>query len=389
MKMKKINEIAKMYFNLIEDNRNESYIKYRIIDILKVLLIGAICGLEEISEIIDYIKEKREFFSKEFDIKEIPSKSTVQRVLSMIDSKWLSIILYKVSTEILLIGFKEIHLDGKVIKSTEMIKNFDKALNVVTAYTETGISLYQESVNEKTNEIPTAQEIIKMIDVKEKVITADALHCQKRTVETIIEKNGNYVIQLKSNQKNMYEEMKEIFDEKMLNKKDFEIYETIEKSHGRIETRKYIRVKNKEYYKNEYYKEYFQKWKGLKDIIAVIRIVEENGKKRKEKSIYITSLDEELEKIAKYIRNHWLIESMHHILDVSFNEDKCQLASKNAQENMNIIRKLAISIHKNRQSEGKKAMTIKRSMFNCLINEKYLKEVVECYITKLCIQNVM
>ncbi len=380
-----------MYFNIIEDKRNESYIKYKLIDILKILMLGVICGLEEISEIIDYIKEKKEFFCKEFGIEKVPSKSTVQRVLSMIDSEWLSLILYKVNTEILLIGFKEIHIDGKVIRATEMKKNFEKALNVVTAYTETGISLYQESVNEKTNEIPTAQEIINMIDIEGKIITADAIHCQKKTVETIKNKKGEYVIQLKSNQKTMYEEMKDVFDEEMLNKnkEDFEIYETIEKSHGRIETRRYIRVKNKEYYNNEYYKEYFENWKGLKDIIAVIRIVEKDGKKSKEKSMYITSLEEDLEKIANHIRNHWLIESMHHILDVSFNEDKCQLANKNAQENMNIIRKLAINIHKVYKSESNKAITIKRSMFNCLISERYLKEVIGCYITKLCIDNIV
>ena len=261
-----------------------------------------------------------------------------------------------------------------------MISKFQKALNIVTAYTETGISLYQETVYQKTNEIPTVQSMLELINVKDKVITADALHCQKETAKAIVENGGDYVLQLKGNQKRMYEDFDAVFDEKQVNKEDFEIYETIEKSHGRIETRKYVRIRDKEYYKNGYFDEYFKKWSNLNDIISVTRTVEKNGKITKEKSIYITSLDSELSKIAKSIRNHWCIESMHHILDVTFNEDKCYLGSKNAQENMNILRKFSVMIHKHYKEEneknGKKVKSIRNNMFLCLINEEHLLEVI-------------
>ena len=71
---------------------------------------------------------------------------------------------------------------------------------------------------------------------------------------------------------------------------------------------------------------------------------------------------------------------MHHILDVTFNEDKCYLGSKNAQENMNILRKFSVMIHKNykekNEKNGKKVKSIRNNMFLCLINEEHLLEVI-------------
>ena len=67
---------------------------------------------------------------------------------------------------------------------------------------------------------------------------------------------------------------------------------------------------------------------------------------------------------------------MHHILDVSFDEDNCRLYSQKAQENMNIFRKSAISIHKQYLGENKKK-TVKSNMFNCLINDSYLLEILQ------------
>ena len=69
---------------------------------------------------------------------------------------------------------------------------------------------------------------------------------------------------------------------------------------------------------------------------------------------------------------------MHHILDVSYDEDSCRLLSQKAQENLNIFRKMGISIHKN-FLKGKK-QTVKSSMFNCLLNDGYLSEILQSYV---------
>ena len=65
---------------------------------------------------------------------------------------------------------------------------------------------------------------------------------------------------------------------------------------------------------------------------------------------------------------------MHHILDVTYGEDRCKLLTEQAQSNLNIFRKFGVSIHKN-YLNGKK-QTVKSNMFNCLLNDNHLLEIL-------------
>lgn len=368
-----INETLNMYFGIIEDTRDQYMITHKLIDILKLVMISVLCGMDELDKMVDYGKSKKEFLEKEFNIKSIPSKSTLTRIFVMLDPKWLGLSVVGIIQSLINQKTTQIMLDGKAIKSTDAIKSIEKMMNIVTAYTDTGISLLQKTVENKTNEIPAVKELIQMLDVKGLVITADAMHCQKETAQTIVDNGGDYVLQLKANQKTFYEDVYAMFDDKYIDEADknceYEIYETQEKGHGRIETRTC-------YVLNEiaFFTDYLANWKGLKKIFAVVRKVEKNGKKTKEISCYLSSKNTTAENLLSYTRKHWEIESMHHILDVTYDEDRCKLLSQRAQENLNIFRKMGISIHKNYLKNNKQ--TVKSSMFNCLLNDNLLLEVI-------------
>ena len=92
-------------------------------------------------------------------------------------------------------------------------------------------------------------------------------------------------------------------------------------------------------------------------------------------SCYLSSKNTTAEKLLLYTRNHWQIESMHHILDVTYDEDRCKLLTEKAQENLNIFRKMGISVHKNYLKNKKQ--TVKSSMFNCLLNDWRLLEILQ------------
>lgn len=367
------NEIFNMYFNIIEDTRDQFTIKHRLIDILKLVMIAVLCGMDELDKIVDYGNNKKEFLEKEFDIKSIPSKSTLTRIFLMINPKWLGLSVVGIVQSLIKEKHTQIMLDGKAIKSTDAIKSIEKMMNIVTAYTDTGVSLLQKTVEDKTNEIPAVKELIEMLDVKGVIITADALHCQKETAKTIVDNGGDYVLQLKANQKNFYEDVYAMFDEKYRDETDkdceYEIYKTIDKGHGRVETRTC-------YVLNEiaFFTDYLANWKGLKKIFAVEREVEKDGKKTKEISCYLSSKNTTAENLLSYTRKHWEIESMHHILDVTYDEDRCKLLNQKAQENLNIFRKMGISIHKKYLKNKKQ--TVKSNMFNCLLNNDLLLEVI-------------
>lgn len=191
----KENEVFNMYFRIIDDLRCEVNVIHTLVDILKLVMIAMLCGMDELDKIIDYGKNKKEFLEKEFNIKSIPSKSTLTRVISMIDSKWLALSIVCILKTLIKDEANQIMLDGKVIKSTDAIKTMETMLNIVTAYTDTGISLGQKTVENKSNEIPAVRELIEMVDIEGMVVTADAMHCQKETAEIIIENKGDYVLQ--------------------------------------------------------------------------------------------------------------------------------------------------------------------------------------------------
>ncbi len=373
------NEIFNMYFGTIKDKRDPYTIKHKLIDILKLVMISVLCGIDEINKIVEYGNSKKEFLEKEFNIKTIPSRSTLTRIFVMIDPKWLELAIVGIIQSLIKEKTTQIMLDGKAIKSTDAIKTIEKMMNIVTAYTDTGISLMQKTVENKTNEIPAVKELIEMLNIKDLIITADAMHCQKETAQTIVDNGGDYVLQLKANQKTFYKDVYAMFDDKYIDETDkeceYEIYKTQEKGHGRIETRTC-------YVLNEiaFFTDYLANWKGLKKIFAVVRKVEKEGKITKEISCYLSSKNTTAENLLSYTRKHWEIESMHHILDVTYDEDRCKLLSQRAQENLNIFRKMGISIHKNYLKNKKQ--TVKSNMFNCLLNDSSLLEVIR-NITRL------
>lgn len=368
------NEIFNMYFGIIEDPRCEVNVVHPLVDILKLVMVAVLCGMDELDKIIDYGENKKVFLEKEFNIKLIPSKPTLTRVIAMISPKWLSLSIVCILNTLIKEKSKQIMLDGKAIKSTEAIKAIETMMNIVTAYTDTGISLGQITVDSKSNEIPAVRELIEMLNVEGMVVTADAMHCQKETAETIIKNKGDYVLQLKANQGNFYKDVYTMFDDKYMNEADkdceYEIFSTTEKSHGRIEKRTCY-VLNEV----EFFTDYLTEWKGLKKIFAVKRETERNGKKAVEISCYLSSKNTTAENLLSYTRKHWEIESMHHILDVTYDEDKCRLLTQRAQENLNIFRKMGVSIHKNSLKNEKQ--TIKSSMFNCLLNDGHLLEMLQ------------
>ncbi len=283
-----MNEILNMYFGLIEDERDPYTTTHPLVDILKLVMLAILCGMDELDKIIDYGKNKKEFLEKEFEIKLIPSKPTLTRVIAMINPRRLGISIVCILKTLIKDKTKQIMLDGKAIKSTDATRAIETMMNIVTAYTDTGISLGQKTVDNKSNEIPAVRELIEMLNIEGAIITADAMHCQKETAEIIIKNKGDYVLQLKANQRSMYEDVYAMFDDKYINEADkeceYEVFSTTEKSHGRIEKRTCY-VLNE----IEFFTDYISEWKGLKKIFAVRREVEREGKKTKEISCYLSS----------------------------------------------------------------------------------------------------
>jgi predicted transposase YbfD/YdcC len=344
-------------------------IKHPLWAILTVIMCGVLVGLDRTDDIEIYAKGKAEFFKQTFGIESIPSDSTMNRILNAVDAQKVAQSIIGIMREKIIDQDGVLAVDGKAIRSTSKDGNPKSALQILTAYmTENGVVLAQESIHEKTNEIPVFQEMLNHLNIKGKIITADAMHCQKATCEKIIGGGGDYLFGLKGNQAGLYENVK-LFIDDPINKEEVEVYKApIEKNGGRVEKRTCYKVIDIDWL------EQAKQWKGIKSVFAIRRETETKKKRTDETNYYITSLDVNPEQLLRITRDHWKIESMHWMLDVLFNEDECRILSESGQKSLNIMRKLALMLHKQYISAlpQKTKPSVKNNMLAALVNEQII-----------------
>lgn len=330
--------------SVIPEYRHTSYIGHKLSDMLILVMTAVLCGLDQLQDIFLFANERVEFFTKHFGITKIPSKPTLSRFLNMVNADAVTKIIVEIMKEEVQELGAIIAFDGKAIRSTSVRGRPHSALQILTAYmVESGVVLAQEPIHEKTNEIPVMREILEQIEIKGKIITADAMHCQRETCAQIMEAKhcGDYVFGLKENQKSLHDDV-ELFFNAPINNESISFHTETESNGGRMERRTCRKTADLEFLSD-------YGWPGLRSIFEVHRvIVSKNGTvMTDEKSYYISSLDEPASELLHISRAHWGIESMHWMLDTDFSEDECALLSENGQKTLNILRKLALLLHKN------------------------------------------
>ena len=196
----------------IEDPRHPSYVKHALANILIIIMSGVLCGLDKLEDLVVYAKSAADFLRETFGIENIPSKATFGRVLSAVDGKEIGEAILDILRERFGTSGEVIAVDGKAICSIAKDRNSHKALQILSAYvTDSGITLAQETIHEKTNEIPVFQEMLMYLDVEGKIVTADAMHCQRETCRRVVQKKGDYLFGLKENQPSLLQDVRLFF----------------------------------------------------------------------------------------------------------------------------------------------------------------------------------
>jgi predicted transposase YbfD/YdcC len=263
-----------------------------------------------------------------------PSHDTYQRLWDGINPTqfYHSFQLFTASLEKLTSTF--INLDGKTIRHS----GDEKALHIVSAWCHANqLTLAQEKVDSKSNEITALPKLIKLLDLKGRIVTIDAMGAQREICAQILEQGGDYVISLKGNQGTLHKDVASYFNDTGLLSQCL-CSEENDKGHGRLEQR--VAYSSDEI-------ECLQKkhgWPGLKSIGLVHATVEKKGKIHEEQRFYISSLEANAKLLNQSARAHWGIENqLHWRLDVIFNEDGACIRNDNAAENINILRKWALN----------------------------------------------
>jgi predicted transposase YbfD/YdcC len=333
------------YFATINDPRIERTKYHKLIDILVISLCAFICGADTWIQIEQYGKSKKEWLKAFLELPHgIPSHDTFNRVFAALNPKEFEECFMKWVRGMMGGNAREIiAIDGKTARRSH--RGGKGALHMVSAWArENGIVVGQVKTEEKSNEITAIPELLKVIDVRGAIITIDAMGTQKKIARDIVKRGGDYVLSLKGNQELFHQEVKDYFEDARIRKfKDIEYvkHKTVEKDHGRIETRKYWLTTDIDWFSEK------NKWSGLRSIGMVEAQRDINGSISTEVRFYISSLQNDAEEFARAVRGHWSVEnSLHWVLDIAFREDECRTRMGNAPENLAIMRRFALNILK-------------------------------------------
>jgi predicted transposase YbfD/YdcC len=368
------------YFEGISDPRKEGRNKrYPLREILLLVILAVICGADSWVEISEFGEAKLDFLRKVFPYEEgIPSHDTLGTLFSRLCPKQFQACFLSWIQSLVKVSDGEIiAIDGKAVRRSYRESGKKGAIHIVSAWaSKNQVVLGQRKVDDKSNEITAIPELLKVLDIKGCTITIDAMGCQRKIAEEIFKKEADYVFSLKGNQANLHEKAQELFDATdkdatTLQAMWYKTYKTIEKDHGRIETRIYTVLPSM------YFPQFGLKWKGLQSLIRVYRerqIVGGKAEPEEETSYYISSLPQNIEKIAHAIRTHWQVENqLHWTLDLAFREDECRVRKDYAPENLAVIRHIALNLLK-QEKTSKVGIKIKRSKAGW--DEKYLASVL-------------
>lgn len=344
------------YFRDLEDPRQLGKVWYSLEEILLVSLCAVMAGCDDWEEIAAFGEAKLDFFRQVLPFETgIPSANTFRRLFEILNPvvfqecfvRWVQAMCEAVPGVVA--------VDGKTLRQSFSKEN--KALHMVSAFcVENKMVLGQRRSDEKSNEITAIPALLAMLDIQGMTITIDAMGCQTKIAQQILDQNADYILALKGNQGGLNDDVRLWFSDPLASEKSH-FYQNIDKDHGRIETRS-VRVSSDiEWLKARH------DWPGLESIIEVASVREISGQSTSEKRFYISSLKDSPKQFLGKIRSHWTIEnSLHWTLDMVFNEDKNRSRKDHSPENFAILRHMALNLIRKNKNPKKSIKVTRKSI---------------------------
>ena len=328
---------------LITDFRINRKKKYPLYEILMIAACTIICGGKGFHDFERFGKSKRKWFKQFLPLENgIPSHDTFRRVLSLLDPKSFNEAIVKWLESIVDVTGDVISIDGKCLRRA--YNKSGKIPCIVSAFSGKGkVVIGQIKADEKSNEITAIPNLLKMLYLKGCIVTIDAAGCQKKIVKEIRKREADYMISLKGNQSTMHDEIKLFFNDAIkCGSRSLKKARSITCEHGRVETRTCWQSDYIDWFEDK------DKWEGLRSVCMVESSVYKKSTEESttERRYFISSMTLNPRKALKTIRSHWGIESMHWTLDMTFDEDRSRARTKNAAENLAMLRHVVLNVLK-------------------------------------------
>lgn len=332
---------------------------YSIEQLFFQTLVGIVCGCNNWEEISIYGKLKKDWFGNYFFYKKgMPSEDTFERFFgALCKESFNQFFINWASKSFQYFENEVISIDGKRIRGSYDKAIEQSAVHVVSAYaSENRLTLGQVATAQKSNEITAIPQLLDLIDVKDAVVSIDAMGCQKEIAKKIRSKEAHYLLAVKENQKELHQNIIQSFEKQAAN----QIHEWNDMGHGRIEKRTCELITTLDWMEN------IEQWQDLRTIIKISseRTIKNTGQTQLQTRYYISSKTTSAENFNKMIRSHWAIENnLHWNLDVIFKEDAARRRKGNSAYNFNIISKIALKIiEMNKQNRSKKITRLRATV---------------------------
>ena len=322
-------------------------LRHLLTDMIFLVISAVICGADDWYKIELFGKSQISWLRKFVPFaKGIPSHDTLGRVFSAIDyQEFGKYFVEWGNTMSELTDGEVVAIDGKRIRGSYDTNSGLNAIHMVSAFaTENRICLGQVSCQDKSNEITAIPKLLELLAIKGCTVTIDAMGCQTAIAEKIRDKGADYILAVKENQKELYEQVEKVFGITKPASVDIDL----DSGHGRIETRKCTVIDDLKFLDIE------DKWKGLKTVIKIEseRFIKSESKTQNEIRYYISNLPANAKSMNYKIRSHWAIENnLHWNLDVVFSEDSSRKRKGDSAKNFNIISKIALTFISKEETE--------------------------------------
>lgn len=369
------------HFKWIPDPRRGNHKKHNLLEVMILSVLAVLCGAESWYDMEEFGKNKKGFLQKFLVLEHgIPSHDTFNRIFMAVDAQlferafraWTAELSQVLQAQKMERAGKEgqeqkelIAIDGKSVCNSACKQQGLGALHLVSAWsTRNQLVLGQQKVADKSNEITAIPELLSLLNIKDAVITIDAMGTQKKIAGQVVSAQGDYILSLKENQGALYGQVTSLFN----TYKEDSYSQDLDKGHGRIETRTCKVIRQLNWIDEKVH------WSKLSSVIKISsqRVIGE--KSSLQDRYYISSLASDAAYFNQAIRSHWEIENkLHWQLDVGFKEDYSTARNGQAAQNLAVVRKMALNILK---ADKSSKASLKAKRMNAGWNETYLIKIL-------------
>jgi predicted transposase YbfD/YdcC len=347
------------HFASLEDPRVDRTKLHPLLSIVTIAICAVIAGADTWDEIAEFGRAKAAWFATFLDLPHgIPSHDTFNRVFAALEPEqfragflsWMEAVTSVLPAQV-------IALDGKTVRRSHDRSAGKKAIHVVSAWASVNrLVLAQVKVDDKSNEITALPELLRQLALAGCIVTIDAMGCQRAIAKQVIGQGGDYVLALKENQGNLYQDVQDSFVQAQASRFEQVAHEhaqTVDKGHGRIEIRRHWVIADGEYLA---WLQSGHNWPGLQAIGMVEAERHLGTEQSVETRYYLLSRPLTAQAFGEAVRSHWGIENqVHWVLDMAFREDQSRIRQGVAAENFVVLRHIALNLLK--QAQGKRLST--------------------------------